>query len=82
MLYLIFTEGHTATPATTPVRAELSRRGDPAGPAAGRLMPDEPEVLGLLALLLLTDARRAGPGDADGPLVLLAEQDRRAGTRR
>ena len=54
------------------------RRGDPARAALlAELMPDEPEVLGLLALMLLTEARRAARTDPDGELVLLADQDRR-----
>ena len=52
------------------------RRGDSAWAAAVQLMPDDAEVLGLLALMLLHDARRAARVDADGDYVALAEQDR------
>ena len=52
------------------------RRGDPAGPHTGALMPEEPEVAGLLALLLLTESRRAPRSRPTARLVLLGEQDR------
>ena len=57
------------------------RGGGPAGPAGARPVPDDGEVAGLLALMLLTEARRAARTDADGLLVPLAEQDRSGGTR-
>ena len=59
MLYLLFNEGYGATAGADLVRRGPVRRGHPAGPAAAReLMPDEPEALGLLALMLLHDSRR------------------------
>jgi RNA polymerase sigma-70 factor, ECF subfamily len=74
VVYLVFNEGHTASEGDALVRAELCAEGIRLGRLLARLMPDEPEVLGLLALMLLTDSRRkarAGP-----ELVPLAEQDR------
>ncbi|MCU1354519.1 MAG: polymerase subunit sigma-24, partial [Acidimicrobiales bacterium] len=69
VLYLIFTAGYTA-------RNELSAEALRLGGALAELMPDEPEVHGLLALLLLTESRRAARTDAAGGLVRLADQDR------
>ena len=73
---LLFTEGHNATSGPDHVRAECCDEAVRLARLLAELMPDEPEVLGLLALLLLTDARRATRTDADGDLVLLADQDR------
>jgi RNA polymerase sigma-70 factor (ECF subfamily) len=76
VVYLVFTEGHTATSGETLVRGELCDQAIRLARALVGLLPSEPEVTGLLALLLLTDARRdarVGPG---GDLVLLADQDR------
>lgn len=70
VVYLIFNQGH-ATPDGA-LAAEAVRLGR----LLGELMPDEPEVLGLLALMLLTESRRAARWTADGDLVLLADQDR------
>ena len=76
VVYLVFTEGHTATSGEALVRGELCDQAIRLARALAGLLPGEPEVTGLLALLLLTDARRdarVGPG---GDLVLLADQDR------
>jgi RNA polymerase sigma-70 factor (ECF subfamily) len=76
VVYLVFTEGHMATAGDTLVRGELCDVALRLARALARLLPGEPEVRGLLALLLLTDARRAARTDAAGGLVLLDEQDR------
>jgi len=75
-IYLIFTEGHTATAGDALVRDDLCAEAVRLGRLLVELIPDEPEVLGLLALMLLVDARRASRTAADGSLVLLADQDR------
>lgn len=75
-LYLIFTEGHTATSGSELVRTDLSDEAIRLARVLGELMPDEPEAVGLLALMLLTDARRPARLDAEGSMVTLAEQDR------
>jgi RNA polymerase sigma factor (sigma-70 family) len=75
VLYLIFNEGYTAT--TGPLlRTDLSAEAVRLARALADLMPDEPEVLGLLALLLLTEARRPARTAPSGEIVTLAEQDR------
>ncbi|MFG1656028.1 RNA polymerase sigma factor [Micromonospora chersina] len=76
VVYLIFTEGHTATAGERLVRDELCAEAVRLGRLLGELMPDEPEVLGLLALMLLTDARRGARTAPDGTLVPLGAQDR------
>jgi RNA polymerase sigma-70 factor (ECF subfamily) len=76
VVYLIFTEGHTATSGDRLVRADLCAEAIRLGRLLSELMPDEPEVTGLLALMLLTEARRPARTTADGDLVLLADQDR------
>ena len=75
-IYLIYTEGHTATAGSALTRVDLSSEAIRVGRVLATLMPDEPEVSGLLALLLLTDARRPGRVDALGSMVRLADQDR------
>jgi RNA polymerase sigma-70 factor (ECF subfamily) len=77
IVYLVFNEGYTATGGDRLFREELCAEAIRLARLLAALMPDEPEVLGLLALLLLVDARRAARVDADGRLVLLADQDRR-----
>ncbi|MEU5722198.1 sigma-70 family RNA polymerase sigma factor [Micromonospora sp. NPDC047738] len=76
VVYLIFNEGHTASSGDQLVRDELCAEAIRLGRLLGELMPDEPEVLGLLALLLLTEARRAARTGPGGVLVPLGEQDR------
>jgi len=76
VLYLIFNEGYAATSGQALVRADLCAEAIRLGRLLAELMPDEPEVLGLLALMLLTDARRSARSNAAGELVLLADQDR------
>ena len=76
VLYLIYNEGHTASSGESLVRTDLCAEAVRLARLLAQLMPDEPEVIGLLALLLLTDARRPARVAADGSLVLLADQDR------
>jgi RNA polymerase sigma-70 factor (ECF subfamily) len=76
VVYLVFTEGHLATGGETLIRGELCDQAIRLARALAALLPDEPEVTGLLALLLLTDARRPARISPGGDLVLLAEQDR------
>ena len=76
VVYLIFTEGHTASEGDRLVRADLCAEAIRLGRLLIELMPDEPEALGLLALMLLTESRRAARTTPDGELVLLADQDR------
>ena len=73
---LIFTEGHTATSGDELTRTDLSAEAIRLGRVLVDLMPDEPEAVGLLALMLLTDARRPARTAADGAMVRLADQDR------
>ena len=76
VVYLVFNEGYTASAGDELVRSELCAEGLRLARLLAALMPGEPEVLGLLALLVLTDARRPARTRSDGSLVLLAEQDR------
>ena len=76
VVYLLFNEGYSATQGAELVRAGLCTEAIRLARVLAELMPDEPEVLGLLALLLLTDARRAARVDATGDLVPLEQQDR------
>jgi RNA polymerase sigma-70 factor (ECF subfamily) len=75
VVYLVFNEGYLATAGDQPIRAELTAEAIRLGRVLRSLLPDEPEVTGLLALMLLTDARRASRF-AGGELVSLPEQDR------
>ncbi len=76
VLYLIFTEGYTASAGADLVREDLCREAIRLTRVLTGLLPDEPEVWGLLALMLLVDSRRGARTTADGDLVLLADQDR------
>jgi RNA polymerase sigma-70 factor (ECF subfamily) len=80
-LYLIFNEGYLATSDEALVRRELSGEAIRLAGTLARLMPDEAETLGLLALMLLHDSRRQARVDAEGALVLLEEQDRQRWNR-
>jgi RNA polymerase sigma-70 factor (ECF subfamily) len=76
VVYLIFNEGYAASAGDALVRRELCAEAIRLGRLLAELMPDEPEVMGLLALMLLVDARRPARTTPDGRLVLLADQDR------
>ena len=76
VLYLLFNEGYSATAGTDLVRQNLSAEAIRLARVLVRLMPDEPEAAGLLALMLLHDARRSARLDASGDLVTLEDQDR------
>ena len=76
VLYLVFNEGYSATSGGEHVRGDLCEEAIRLGKLLAILMPDEPEALGLLALMLLHDARRAARTAPDGAIVLLADQDR------
>src|SRR5271165_3659129 len=76
VLYLIFNEGYTSSAGPTLQRLELSREAIRLARAVHKLLPDDAEVAGLLALMLLTDARREARSGPDGELVPLTKQDR------
>lgn len=76
VIYLIFNEGYTASSGNQLVREDLCAEAIRLGRLLVELMPEEPEVRGLLALMLLIDARRAARLSFDGNMVLLADQDR------
>ena len=76
VLYLVFNEGYAATSGDALVRRELSVEAIRLARVVASLLPDEPEALGLLALMLLHDARREARIDGAGLLVLLEDQDR------
>jgi RNA polymerase sigma-70 factor (ECF subfamily) len=76
VLYLLFNEGYSATAGADLVRQNLSAEAIRLARVLIRLMPDEPEATGLLALMLLHDARRTARLDARGDLVTLEDQDR------
>ena len=77
VVYLIFNEGYAASSGERLIREELASEAIRLGRLLAELMPDEPEVLGLLALMLLVHSRRAARATAKGELVPLPEQDRR-----
>jgi RNA polymerase sigma-70 factor (ECF subfamily) len=76
VIYLVFNEGYEATSGDALVKPELCAEAIRLGRLVVELLPDEPEARGLLALMLLHDARRAARIDASGDLVTLGEQDR------
>jgi RNA polymerase sigma-70 factor (ECF subfamily) len=76
VIYLVFTEGYAATSGEELMRADLVQEAIRLGRLLDALMPRRGEIKGLLALMLLHDARRAGRATADGDIVLLEEQDR------
>jgi len=80
-IYLIYTEGHTATTGTSLTRVDLSTEAIRLGRVLAALMPDEPEAIGLLALMVLSEARRPARMDSRGSMVRLADQDRSLWTR-
>jgi RNA polymerase sigma-70 factor (ECF subfamily) len=76
VIYLVFTEGYVATSGEALMRPDLAREAIRLGRLLDALMPGRSEIKGLLALMLLHDARRGGRATADGDIVLLEEQDR------
>jgi RNA polymerase sigma-70 factor, ECF subfamily len=76
VVYLIFNEGYAASSGDRLIRDDLCVEAIRLGRLLAGLMPDEPEVMGLLALMLLIDSRRVARTGPDGQLVLLADQDR------
>jgi RNA polymerase sigma-70 factor (ECF subfamily) len=76
VVYLVFNEGYTASSGDRLVRDDLCAEAIRLGRLIADLMPDEPEVIGLLALMLLIESRRAARATPEGDLVLLADQDR------
>jgi RNA polymerase sigma-70 factor (ECF subfamily) len=76
VVYLIFNEGYTASSGDQLIREDLCIEAVRLGRLVAELMPDEPEVAGLLALMLLIESRRPARTTADGSLVRLADQDR------
>jgi len=82
VVYLVFNEGYAASAGTRLVREELCTEAIRLGRLLAELMPDAPEVMGLLALMLLLDARRSARTTRDGGLVRLPEQDRSLWDRR
>ena len=76
VVYLVFNEGYLASAGRTPARRDLARQAVALGRLLHRLMPREPEVLGLLALMLLHESRAATRFDGWGRLVQLGDQDR------
>lgn len=76
VVYLVFNEGFKASSGDSLVRADLCSEAIRLGRVLVALLPDEPEVVGLLAMMLLIDARRKARTTSDGAIVLLADQDR------
>jgi RNA polymerase sigma-70 factor (ECF subfamily) len=75
VVYLVFNEGHTASSGDQLARQDLCAEGIRLGRLLAELMPDEAEVMGLLALMLLVESRRAARTDPRGALIVLADQD-------
>src|SRR5204862_2491423 len=82
VVHLLFTTGHTAPAGTDLVRRDLVERALDLARMLRTLLPEDADVAGLLALILLTDARRATRVGADGRMRLLADQDRAKWDRR
>lgn len=82
VIYLVFNEGYAASSGDRLVREDLCAEAIRLGRLLTELMPDEPEAIGLLALMLLTESRRATRTTPGGDLVLLADQDRNRWDRR
>jgi RNA polymerase sigma-70 factor (ECF subfamily) len=82
VVYLIFNEGYTASGGERLVREDLCAEAIRLARLVAALMPNEPESIGLLALMLLTESRRAARVTTDGHLVLLSDQDRTRWNRR
>ena len=82
VVYLIFNEGYTASSGDRLVREDLCRRRSASGGCWPSCMPGDPEVMGLLALMLLIESRRPARTTADGELVRLADQNRALWNRR
>ena len=82
VLYLIFNEGYTSSGGTQLQRLELSAEAIRLARAVHHLLPDDPEAAGLLAMMLLTDARRAARTGPGGELIPLTKQDRSKWDRR
>ena len=76
VLYLIFNEGYSATSGANLYRTDLSSEAIRLCRIVHQLLPDDAEVTGLLALMLLTDARRAARAGPNGELIPMAQQDR------
>jgi RNA polymerase sigma-70 factor (ECF subfamily) len=76
VVYLVFNEGYTASAGAALVRADLCAEAIRLGRLLAELLPEDPEVMGLLALMLLIEARRPARTSADGELLLLGAQDR------
>jgi RNA polymerase sigma-70 factor (ECF subfamily) len=82
VVYLVFTEGYVATSGAALMREDLAREAIRIGRLLDELLPGRAPILGLLALMLLHDARRQARATRDGDLVLLEHQDRRSWDRR
>jgi RNA polymerase sigma-70 factor (ECF subfamily) len=82
VVYLVFNEGYTASAGESLTRDDLAREAIRLGHLLAGLIPDEPEVLGLLALMLLIESRRGARVDEGGAMVPLAQQDRALWDRR
>ena len=81
VIYLIFNEGYSASSSDRLVRDDLCAEAIRLGRLLAELMPNEPEVLGVLALMLLTDSRRSARTTPEGEMILLADQNRQAWDR-